>query len=76
MLNRLQKDPPAGIAAVPSDDNILIWHAFILGLVDGLIRERDREISAFAFPRPNDTPFEDGTFRLLLGMLRMHEWIY
>jgi ubiquitin-protein ligase len=32
-LNRLQKDPPAGIAAVPSDDNILIWHAFILGLV-------------------------------------------
>ncbi len=31
VLNRLQKDPPAGIAAVPSDDNILIWHAFILG---------------------------------------------
>jgi hypothetical protein len=32
----LQKDPPAGIAAVPSDDNILIWHAFILGLVERL----------------------------------------
>jgi len=35
-LNRLQKDPPAGIAAVPSDDNILIWHAFILGLVENI----------------------------------------
>ncbi|CAF1676963.1 unnamed protein product [Rotaria magnacalcarata] len=45
-FKQLQKDPPAGIAAVPSDDNILIWHAFILG--------------------PSDTPFEDGTFRLLL----------
>ena len=32
-FGRLQKDPPAGIAAVPSDDNILIWHAFILGSV-------------------------------------------
>ncbi|CAF4424663.1 unnamed protein product, partial [Rotaria magnacalcarata] len=30
-FKQLQKDPPAGIAAVPSDDNILIWHAFILG---------------------------------------------
>jgi ubiquitin-protein ligase len=40
-LNRLQKDPPAGIAAVPSDDNILIWHAFILGLVKRLIRKRE-----------------------------------
>ena len=24
-----------------------------------------------SFFRPNDTPFEDGTFRLLLGMLQI-----
>jgi ubiquitin-protein ligase len=36
LFNRLQKDPPAGIAAVPSDDNILIWHAFILGLAENI----------------------------------------
>jgi ubiquitin-protein ligase len=39
-LNRLQKDPPAGIAAVPSDDNILIWHAFILGCVENINLKR------------------------------------
>ncbi|CAF1623562.1 unnamed protein product [Didymodactylos carnosus] len=45
-FKQLQKDPPAGVTGVPADDNILLWHAFILG--------------------PHDTPFEDGTFRLLL----------
>ena len=63
--SRLQKDPPAGIAAVPSDDNILIWHAFILGFVPNLVVSQ--VINALP-SRPNDTPFEDGTFRLLLGM--------
>ena len=43
-LGRLQKDPPAGIAAVPSDDNILMWHAFILGYEQILIEEKKRTI--------------------------------
>jgi hypothetical protein len=47
IFNRLQKDPPAGIAAVPSDDNILMWHAFILGLVKRLIPKNKRNLLLF-----------------------------
>lgn len=39
-FKQLQKDPPAGISAVPSDDNILIWHAFILGLEKNINLEK------------------------------------
>ncbi len=49
IFNRLQKDPPAGIAAVPSDDNILMWHAFILGLVKRLIPKTKRKKNLLLF---------------------------
>ena len=43
---RIQDDPPDGIMASPTPDNIMTWHAVIFG--------------------PEDTPFEDGTFKLAL----------
>jgi len=45
-FKKLQDDSPAGICAAPTEDNILIWEAYIFG--------------------PQDTPFEDGTFKLTL----------
>ncbi len=30
-VRRLQEDPPAGISGVPTEDNILLWHAIIFG---------------------------------------------
>jgi len=45
-FKKLQEDPPAGVSAAPTEDNIMMWEAVIFG--------------------PQDTPFEDGTFRLTL----------
>ena len=45
-FNRISKDPPHGISAAPTADNIMLWNAVIFG--------------------PEETPFEDGTFRLTI----------
>lgn len=45
-FKRISSDPPAGVSASPTPDNVLTWNAVIIG--------------------PAETPFEDGTFRLLL----------
>jgi len=45
-FKKMQDDPPSGVSGAPSDDNIMVWNALILG--------------------PQDTPFEDGTFKLNL----------
>ena len=48
-LKKLQTDSIDGISAAPSNDNIMLWNAVIFGY----------------FPRrPEDTPWEGGTFRL------------
>ena len=31
--SRLQEDPPAGVSAAPTEDNIMIWDAVIFGSV-------------------------------------------
>jgi len=43
-FKKIRDDPPSGVSAAPTEDNIMVWNALILG--------------------PNDTPFEDGTFKL------------
>lgn len=30
---RLQQDPPAGVSAAPTENNIMIWNAVIFGYV-------------------------------------------
>lgn len=45
-FKKMQEEQPSGVSGAPSDDNIMVWNALILG--------------------PQDTPFEDGTFKLKL----------
>lgn len=45
----MQTDAIDGISAAPSADNIMLWNAVIFGYLLG---------------RPEDTPWEGGTFRL------------
>lgn len=33
-LSRLQEDPPEGVSAAPTENNILLWHAVIFGPED------------------------------------------
>ena len=60
----MQTDPPAGVSASPVADNVMTWYA-------------EREIVAHetkylpwyrnaVIIGPADTPFEDGTFRLVM----------
>lgn len=34
---RLQQDPPAGVSAAPTENNIMIWNAVIFGYVLALV---------------------------------------
>ena len=36
-FKRLQQDPPAGIGAVPQDNNIMLWNAVIFGYDNDLL---------------------------------------
>jgi len=63
----MQTDPPAGVSASPIADNVMTWYD----------PARDRRPSSCKYPHlqprrnaviigPADTPFEDGTFRLVM----------
>uniref|UniRef100_A0A1I8ARD0 E2 ubiquitin-conjugating enzyme n=1 Tax=Steinernema glaseri TaxID=37863 RepID=A0A1I8ARD0_9BILA len=43
---RLRSDPPYGVTAAPTDEDVLLWEGVIFG--------------------PQETPFEDGTFKVTL----------
>ncbi|WFD42988.1 E2 ubiquitin-conjugating enzyme [Malassezia psittaci] len=53
-FKRLSSDPPGGISGAPCADNLLVWNAVIFGPGKSM-----RSCKA-------ETPFEDGTFKLLL----------
>lgn len=60
----MQTDPPAGVSASPIADNVMTWYAASmrlthLGCPDNLFRNA-------VIIGPADTPFEDGTFRLVM----------
>ncbi|WFC94911.1 E2 ubiquitin-conjugating enzyme [Malassezia brasiliensis] len=57
-FKRLSSDPPGGISGAPCADNLLVWNAVIFG-PGKLCIIRLTYTTA-------DTPFEDGTFKLLL----------
>lgn len=71
----MQTDPPAGVSASPVPDNVMTWYARIkfppspsdTGDVRSswLIREHPARRNAVIIG-PADTPFEDGTFRLVM----------
>ena len=73
-FKRMQTDPPAGVSASPIQDNVMTWYAIssplhhsfpsttaTLGITaDGHVYRNAVIIG------PSDTPFEDGTFRLVM----------
>ncbi|KAG6750810.1 hypothetical protein POTOM_045325 [Populus tomentosa] len=71
-FKRLQQDPPAGISGAPQDNNIMLWNAVIFGypffflsfflLFPCLISN----FCFLFFCRPDDTPWDGGTFKLTL----------
>ena len=77
-FKRLQEDPPSGVMGCPKDDNIMIWDAVILGLMDSPFEDGSfKLIMRFTEDYPNRPPlvkfkckmfhpnvFEDGTICL------------
>ncbi|KAK7560260.1 ubiquitin-conjugating enzyme E2 2 [Phyllosticta citricarpa] len=61
-FKRMQTDPPAGVSASPIADNVMTWYAspIVLRLVGS-----HASMNAVIIG-PADTPFEDGTFRLVM----------
>lgn len=70
-FKRLSTDPPGGVSGSPCPDNIMLWNAVIFGpgqfyrqpdfsFVDSYLGLEKKKQYA------GDTPFEDGTFKLLL----------
>lgn len=58
----MQTDPPAGVSASPVADNVMTWSvAHVVEYRHCLIINRNAVIIG-----PADTPFEDGTFRLVM----------
>jgi len=65
-FKRMQTDPPEGVNGAPCDNDIMKWHAVIFGCAAARAA-RSQLVSSPAGPscaRPEDTPWEDGTFKL------------
>jgi ubiquitin-conjugating enzyme E2 A len=60
----MQTDPPAGVSASPVADNVMTW--YVKG--DCAARETTYSLRSrnAVIIGPADTPFEDGTFRLVM----------
>lgn len=65
-FKRMQTDPPAGVSASPIADNVMTWYA------KHPTSHSTPTTHTNTLPRnaviigPSDTPFEDGTFRLVM----------
>jgi len=64
----MQTDPPAGVSASPVADNVMTWYVLMTG---EYALENHRLIGVSGYRNaviigPADTPFEDGTFRLVM----------
>ena len=64
-FKRLQNDPPQGVSGAPMDNNIMQWNAVIFGC-DGTSSDLLRKSSRCFVVRPDETPWEGGTFKLTL----------
>ena len=59
----MQTDPPAGVSASPIADNVMTWYALISPSLSRILLINPRNAVIIG---PVDTPFEDGTFRLVM----------
>ena len=62
----MQTDPPAGVSASPIADNVMTWYAFIDSRVYVGQNRLQNELRNAVIIGPAETPFEDGTFRLVM----------
>ncbi|KAK4081799.1 uncharacterized protein Triagg1_2540 [Trichoderma aggressivum f. europaeum] len=72
-FKRMQTDPPAGVSASPIPDNVMTWfvapHTSTTKNMQGSIANHVSSPSLYrnaVIIGPADTPFEDGTFRLVM----------
>jgi len=61
----MQTDPPAGVSASPIADNVMTWYDLALFVFE-VMRCCLTPIRNAVIIGPADTPFEDGTFRLVM----------
>ncbi|KAL7916064.1 ubiquitin-conjugating enzyme E2 [Trichoderma velutinum] len=59
-FKRMQTDPPAGVSASPIPDNVMTWFVCPSHL------HHEGHARNAVIIGPADTPFEDGTFRLVM----------
>ncbi|KAJ7217202.1 ubiquitin-conjugating enzyme [Mycena pura] len=62
-FKRLSTDPPGGISGSPCPDNIMLWNAVIFGPGAPVSYASSTLLQCRC---PAETPFEDGTFKLVL----------
>lgn len=62
---RMQTDPPAGVSASPIADNVMTWYISRRVQYGDRGADRGHQRNAVIIG-PADTPFEDGTFRLVM----------
>lgn len=60
----MQTDPPAGVSASPVSDNVMTW--FVARSATKLQQCSNAGLRNAVIIGPTDTPFEDGTFRLVM----------
>lgn len=66
-FKRLSTDPPGGISGAPCADNLMVWNAVIFGPGEAYRLGSDLNLADIPYtPCIADTPFEDGTFKLIL----------
>jgi len=64
----MQTDPPAGVSASPVADNVMTWYGNILNTwKSSFFLENSHLYRNAVIIGPADTPFEDGTFRLVMN---------
>ncbi len=64
----MQTDPPAGVSASPIADNVMTWYAYIDSRdFVGQSRLQTPLFRNAVIIGPAETPFEDGTFRLVMN---------
>lgn len=61
----MQTDPPAGVSASPIPDNVMTWFA-LHSTRGSFVAGSDDDYRNAVIIGPADTPFEDGTFRLVM----------
>lgn len=59
----MQTDPPAGVSASPIADNVMTWYEPRYRFTQPVCLRSERNAVIIG---PTDTPFEDGTFRLVM----------